>query len=389
MRLPILEDEPFADILAAELSFRSSDYDNVDDTSTNWKYAMEWGPISALRFRAVYSEGFRAANIGELFGPWQLSAQQYNDPCVNWGQVTDANVRANCAADGLAEDFQLSSNQASSILGGNPDLEPEESESWTFGIVIAPEDILPNFSISIDYFHIEITNAVGTAGTNNIITGCYESANFSSAWCDMIPGPTHPFVGDAPHNTSPYRDAIGAVSGVMLTNANLADYETQGWDFAINYVWEFGASYLDMGVMGTYLDKYDYTPFQGADLVQLAGKFGEDQFTANPATFNEWRLNFNFLYVMGDWSFSWSPRWMDATMDENADAANAYNEAEAIWYNDIQATYDWNNWSFALGVRNLLDEDPPYVTNYDDMNTIQFSYDTAGRYFYGRVKYSF
>ena len=388
VRLPILEGATFADVLATELSVRMSDYSNLEDTTTNWKYALEWGPIPSLRFRAVYAEGFRGASIGEMFGPQTLSAQQYNDPCVNYGSGANPTVTANCQADGLPPDFQLSSNQATSIFGGNPDLEPEESESLTVGVVITPEN-LQNLTASLDYFNIKITNAIGTAGTDNVITGCYNSPNFDSHWCDLMPGPTHPLVGAAPHPTSPYRNSLSAVSGVLLTNANLADYETEGVDFAVNYVWEFDDSELNLGVMGTYLMKYDYTPFEGADTVELAGFFGEDQFTGNPATFNEWKANFNFQYVMGDWSFTWAPRWFDSTMDINADESNAANKATSIWYHDIQATYDLDGWTFALGMRNALDEDPPYLSNNDDMNTINYSYDTAGRYFYARVGYTF
>jgi iron complex outermembrane receptor protein len=40
--------------------------------------------------------------------------------------------------------------------------------------------------------------------------------------------------------------------------------------------------------------------------------------------------------------------------------------------------------TFTVGARNITDEDPPYVTNYDDMNTLHYSYDTAGAYYYGR-----
>ena len=72
-----------------------------------------------------------------------------------------------------------------------------------------------------------------------------------------------------------------------------------------------------------------------------------------------------------------------------ADVANAENFAGAIWYHNVQATYNLNHWNFALCVRNLFDEDPPYMTNWSDMNTINSSYNTAGRYFYGRVSYSF
>ncbi len=387
MRFPILEDKTFADILAAEISVRRSDYSNLDDTTTNWKYALEWGPIPALRFRTVYSEGFRGASISELFGPQQLSAQNYNDPCINYGSGANATVAANCAADGLPGDFMVGTTQATSILGGNPNLKPEESESLTFGIVIAPES--SPLTITLDYFDIEITDAIGTAGTNNIITGCYESPNFSSSWCDLITGPTNPLVNEAPHPTSPYRQSNGSISGVLLTNANLADYETKGYDFSINYSWEFTTSQLNLGVMGTYLDKYNYTPFEGADVVQMAGYFGEDGWLGTTATFSKWKANFNLNYIMDNWGFTWAPRWFDSTMDIDADAANAVNKAKAMWYHDVQVTYDYNNWTFAVGVRNLLDKDPPYVTNYDDMNTINASYDTAGRYLYGRAVFRF
>jgi len=388
MRIPILQGVAFADVLAVEVSARYSDYSNQEKSTTNWKFAAEWAPVRAVRFRGVYSEGFRSPNITELFQPQTLSALQYNDPCVNYGTSGNAVVAANCASEGLAPDFQLSSNQVTTIIGGNENLKPEESESITFGLVWTPETI-PNLTGSIDYFKIEITEAIGTAGVDNIITGCYESPNFSSPWCDLMPGPTYPLVGAAPLPGSDYRNSISAVSGVMLTNANLADYETEGVDFALNYAFDAGPGQLNLGVMGTWLNKYDYTPFEGAELVQLASRFGFDQFLQLPAVFPEWKVNFNFAYYMGNWSFSWIPRWFSETEDVNADDSNAQNFATAMWYNDIQATYDLGGWNFALGVRNLLDEDPPYVTNNDDMNTINASYLTAGRYFYGRVTYTF
>jgi iron complex outermembrane receptor protein len=388
MRLPFLEGRTFADLLAAEISVRRSDYSNLEDATTNWKFALEWGPIPSLRFRGVYAEGFRSANISELFGAQQLSAQNYSDPCINYGTAANATVAANCAADGLPPDFVVSSDQATSVTGGNPDLLPEESESITIGMVWTPESI-EGLTASLDYFKINITDGVGTAGTNNIISGCYNSANFSSPWCDLMPGPTHPLVGAAPSPTSPYRDSIDSVSGVLITNANLADYETEGIDFALNYLWDLSGSQLNLGMMGTYLKRLDYTPFEGADTVELAGFFGEDVFTLSSATFNTWKVNFNFQWYINDWTVGWTPRWFDATTDINADDANAQNKAKSIMYHDIQGSYNLRNWNFAAGVRNLANTKPPYVSNNQDMNTINNSYDTAGRYFYGRISYTF
>jgi iron complex outermembrane receptor protein len=388
MRLPVLQGVTMADILAAEVSVRRSDYSNLEKSTTNWKFALEWAPTSALRFRGVYSEGFRAASIGELFFPQQPAIRFYNDPCENYGTSGNAVVAANCASEGLPPDFQLGFDEGTFIFGGNPDLEPEESESITVGLVWAPESI-PNLTGSIDFFNIQITSTIVEAAGSNIINGCYDEPNFSSAWCDLIPGPTHPLVGEAPLPGSNFRNSLGNLSGILATQVNLADYETQGIDFALNYSFEAGPGQLSLGVMGTYLDRYHFTPFAGADRIELAGFFGPDQFTGGVATFPTWKVNFNFQYYMGNWSFAWIPRWFDKTESQYADDANAENFAKAIWYHNVQATYDLNHWNFALGVRNLFDEDPPYVTDNGDMNTIHFSYDTAGRYFYGRVSYSF
>ena len=119
--------------------------------------------------------------------------------------------------------------------------------------------------------------------------------------------------------------------------------------------------------------------------------FGEDNWEAGPATFPEWKFNFVFNYTMGDkWIFTWAPRTFSDTEDVNGNPGNAQNTAEGLWYHDVQATYNiTKDISFTLGARNLMDEDPPYVTNYDDMNTIQFSYDTYGRYYYGRLIFRF
>ena len=90
-------------------------------------------------------------------------------------------------------------------------------------------------------------------------------------------------------------------------------------------------------------------------------------------------------YSRDFWGVSWIPRWIDSAQDIFASEANMVNSVPSIWYHDFQGWVNWKNFDFTLGVRNAFDEEPPYMTNYDDMNTIQFTYDTAGRYYYFRV----
>jgi iron complex outermembrane receptor protein len=385
VQLPILTGAAFAEILALEASVRSSDYDTAVGTTTNTKFAIEWAPISDVRFRAVYSEGFRAPSIGELYAPEQLSAQQYNEPCLDWGLSTNAIIRANCAADGLPEDFNLTSTQGTMNIGGYDQLEAEESESTTFGIVITPE-ALPDLVATIDYFDIEITDAVGIAGTDNVVTGCYNSENFSSPLCALIEGPAA--VGASPHHTSPRRDALATVTGARLTNANLATFNTTGIDFNVDYSWDLDMGQLAVNLNGTFLEEYSYTLFAGAPEVTLEGKFGEDQWFGSPAAYPEWKTSIGATFTRGDWQVGGTARYMSEVDDVFADPGNLENTADAIWYVDVNGVYEWNQWTFSGGVRNLFDEDPPYVTNNDDMNTIMMTYDTAGRYFYARVGFA-
>jgi iron complex outermembrane receptor protein len=383
--LPILSGAPMAEILTVEASARWTDVDFLADSESVVKGAIEWAPISDIRFRATYAEGFRAPNISELFLGQQQSAESYTDPCRNYGTSgVDATTVANCQADGLAPDFNLATFQVTTLQGGNPDLKPEFSESLTFGIVFTPS-FLEGFSVSIDYFDIEITDAVGTAPSSEVVSACYASAGFSDPLCDLLVGPSFPGVDETPSATAPARrNSNQQVSGILQTGANLATYETSGIDFQFDYGFETGFGMIDLRLVGTYLDSYDYLPFAGGEVIKTAGFFAGDPAYGNPAAFAEIQTNFSVSLTRDDWGANVTARYMSATDDIDAAPGNLSNTADAITYFDMQGYYNWERFSLTAGVRNLTDEDPPYVTAYDDMNTLQFSYDTQGRYYYVR-----
>lgn len=384
--VPILSGAPMAEVLTLEGSVRWTDVDFLSGSNSVFKVAAEWAPVEDVRFRATFSEGFRAPNIGELFLGQQQSAESYTDPCRNYGTSgTDANTIANCQADGLAPDFNLATFQATTLQGGNPNLEPETSESFTFGIVIQPR-VLENLTITLDYFDIKIEDAVGTAPTSEVISSCYSSAGFSDALCALIVGPAFPGVDETPSPGAPGRRNTNLqISGVLQSEANLSTYETSGVDFQVDYGFNTGFGLVDLRVSGTYLEAYDYLPFAGGETVKLAGNFGGDPAFGNPAAFSEWQVNYSARLTRENWGANIIARYQSETDDIDAAPANLENTADAITYFDIQGYYTWENTTFTAGVRNLTDEEPPYVTAYDDMNTLQFSYDTQGRYYYARV----
>jgi iron complex outermembrane receptor protein len=388
--LPILTGAPMAEVLTLEASGRYTDVDFLEDTESVYKVAVEWAPIEDLRLRTTFSEGFRAPNIGELFLGQQQSAETYTDPCRNYGTSgVDATTVANCQSDGLAPDFNLATFQATTLQGGNPNLLPETSESLTFGIVLTPS-FLEGLSVSIDYFDIEITDAVGTAPTSEVISACYASSGFTDPLCALIVGPSFPGVDETPSPAAPTRrNSNLQISGIIASNANLSTYETSGIDFQVDYGFETGIGLIDLRVTGTYLDTYDYLPFAGGETVQLAGFFGGDPFYGSPVTFAQWQTNFGVTLTRDNWGGNLTARYQSETDDISGAPGNLSNIADAITYFDIQGYYNWNEVTFTLGMRNLTNETPPYVTAYDDMNTLNFSYDTQGRYMYARASLNF
>jgi iron complex outermembrane receptor protein len=376
---PILAGVPFAERLTFTAAIRGSDYSNQSKTATNTKFGFEWEPIEGLLTRATIAEGFRAPGITELFSPQEQSALSYTDPCWDYGLSSNATLKANCAADGLPADFN-SDTQSNAIVGGNPELEPEESESFTAGIVYSG---IEDFTVAFDYFDIKIEKGIGTAGVDNIANECYNSVAFSSPLCALIKGGKYGPLDTPPHPTSPRRNVSEVLSGVLVTNANLSTFETSGIDFDLSYNMDLIGGTFTTTLNGTYLMAYDYTLTAGSSTVEAAGMVAADQWEGNPAVFAEWRTNLGFNFSTDDYSANLTMRYQSAGDDISATDTTLDTVADAVVYTDIQGTYFINDtYTVSAGVRNLFDVKPPYMSNYDDSNTVNYSYDLPGQYLY-------
>ena len=136
-----------------------SDYSTSGSTTT-FKGGVNWKPVKALRLRGSYAEGFRAPQIGELFGTQSRFDQTISDPCSNDSTaplnssndptVTGQLHRARRSRRGS---YQQANPQISVIVGGNEDLKPETSKSWIFGGVFSPAIIPGPFDRSESLQH--------------------------------------------------------------------------------------------------------------------------------------------------------------------------------------------------------------------------------------------
>ncbi len=390
LQVPVLADAFLAQSLNLDLAVRYSDYDTFGDT-TNHKVGIEWRPSDNLLIRGTQSTAFRAPSTSDLFAGTSDNSPEVVDPC-------NTNPTPFCIADGVpAAGFEPIGDQLSSTRGGNPDLEPEEADTFTFGVVYTPE-FVEGLELTVDYWDIELTNAISTIGEQVILNQCASSG----LNCDLITrfGPDS---GSLYGNSSDIDDRTTNVGGVL----------SQGYDMNVRYALETDMGKWRFNVDATFYDTYDKTLSDGS-VVSHAGNFIRNGGDGN---FPEWKSNFNVNFTAAEWQASWTMRYIgsveekigfesvdstDPTMDSNAEVAaglysgyrfedtfnengsdagvNVYRDIDEQIVHDLRFTYFYENYSVSLGLDNVFDEDPPYAdTGFND-NTDPRTYNTQGRH---------
>jgi outer membrane receptor protein involved in Fe transport len=109
------------------------------------------------------------------------------DPCSAENIQNNVNFAKNCAAAGLQPGFVANTNASiTGTTGGNPNLDPEKSISYTGGLVIQPP-IVPNLAITLDYYSIKIKNAITQVAAQDVINNCFASgAGLDPQFCDLL-----------------------------------------------------------------------------------------------------------------------------------------------------------------------------------------------------------
>ncbi|MGZ3377117.1 MAG: TonB-dependent receptor domain-containing protein, partial [Phenylobacterium sp.] len=395
-RIPLVSDMPLAKEISLELGYRFSDYSSVGDTNT-YKIAGEWEVIDGLRLRGGYNRAVRAPNITELFQTQTVGLDGNQDPCAG---LTAANpLVATCASIFHLTTAQVlaieknPANQYNGQSGGNPNLKPETSDTYTAGVVWQPS-FAPGLNLSADYFNIKVDSFIGGIGANLILNQCIASGSGASSYCQLVHR-------DA--NNSLFLSPQGFVQDTTLNTGSL---KTSGVDFNASYRTDLSAIGLgDNGsvsasLVGTWLDTLVTQPLPGGASYDCKGLYGLVCGIPAPEWRHKARLTWNTPYSYGDWlkSLALSVEWryfakvgLDA-YDSNPQLNSPGNQftieknLPAQNYIDLTANFTvHNNLNFRVGVQNVFDKDPPLVgTNcaatFCNGNTYPQVYDALGRY---------
>lgn len=365
--VPVIAEMPFIQQLDIEAAVRSSDYDTIGSTTAS-KIGLNWAISDDLRIRASSSISVRAPNLSELFSPGVTTGAFLIDPCditqINLGTSSRA---ANCAALGIPVGWANpnAANAKQLITGGNPDLTEEESDSFTFGLVITP-DAIKGLSLSIDYWDIEITDAIGSFGASDIIKKCVDSPSLANNFCPMIT-----------------RDGQLSIERINVSRINVGRLNASGIDFGGAYGFDIAGGDLSINLNGSFLMEHEEL-IDGSDPTSL---FINRNDPNNPKL----RSNLNLTYQQGPLSLGLNTRYIGSTIyDPNAltDETSDKPLVPSRVYNDLIIGYEFENEIRITGtITNIGDVNPPRIG--DLFLGVRGNYDNTGRFISLRASYSF
>lgn len=384
--------------LELELGFRWSDYDNAGSVET-WKAGINWQLNDSVRFRSMLQHAVRAPNNRELF---QAQFSEFGsfvgnfdvDPCsASQDPVGNGNAEK-CILQGLSES-QLGVFEAQLfyptefVLGGNPGLVPEASDTFTIGMVVTPVS-LSGLTFTIDYYDLEVEDTIGPVDSTLV---CFDPLNAGGVFCENL-----------------QRDGSGNVFKLTELIQNRGVLATDGIDFQVNYVTDLPAKLslfgdfasLSLSTVWTHVLSLKSQENIVTEVRECAGLFGWP--CANfgtVGTFPENRMLTNINYGSGpfDAHLTWS--WIDG-MDNAAPlgACTVFGYCPPVlavpsissWnYLDLGLAWQWDNGLLVrFGINNLTDKDPPLLADQGgELNTDHIMYDVYGRSYYINLRYEF
>ena len=301
----------------------------LDQTSTGewntiYSLAGTWRPIKPLLLRGNYTRSIRQPSVTELFLGGQPAFTGVTDPCAsaNIGAgLVPATRRANCQAAVIAAGLATDATSANAFLNsyvpsganisgtfsGSPGLSPERGESYTFGGVFEPRDLIPGLRIAADYINVKVRDQIIPTTIVTALQLCYDSPTFPDTSAQVGVNACS-FFNRIPSTAAERRFEVdnGFNSGFI----NLGTLQVK----AINGTVEYGTDLS--GLFGEGAGRFEFfgNVYHLMDYLSAPdGNLANAQQSAGTFARPEWELQLRGRYENGGFFGQWTWNWQDAT----------------------------------------------------------------------------
>jgi outer membrane receptor protein involved in Fe transport len=389
--VPLIGNGPaIATHLNLELGGRVSDWDIKGVGSVDsYKALIDWGIGKNFRIRGGYNKAQRAPNLSELFT--ERTQLFGGAPSIVGDQCATANVAgpysANAAVSGAAQ-AASTKKICQALMGtlgsaafyntappgqgtnapnggtgiqnqlGNPDLEQEDANTWTLGLVA---NVAKNWTLAVDYYTIEIKSMIALEGIDSVYGRCLSLASNPSGdpnapGCQQIfRDPTN---GNAANIDLPYTNKGRAqVDGVDI-NLNWSTMALGG-NFSLNSVMNYnlGSKTQDSPTSTTF----DWAGTSGCALQIQCQGFTYRVFTTVNYFRNAWGVSLRHQYWPSINPGPCATPLSTPTACSGAEATGTgFGVKSSYQLFSLSGSYRFGQkYTLRMGIDNLLDKDPP------------------------------
>lgn len=345
--VPLLDDSPLGERLELNGAVRRTDY-STSGVVTTWKAGLTYDITNSLRLRGTRSRDIRAPSLNDLFAPSSQFVNAFLDRSQP-GSPQVPNITLN---------------------GGNPNLTPEIADTWTAGGIYRPS-WLSGLSLSVDWYKIDIRDAITAIGGQLLIDLCYgfnRPAN-PSACASIIPAP----------------GAVGLANATLLTSGvNANNVAVEGVDYEASYrapLSRISTSLpgsINLRLLVTQRLK-DETNLPGDSVPPALGTVGS----------LKWRGLFTASYNVGPSTTTLTTRYLGPGKITNQPETSrtgipaAFNKVDPVWYFELAQNYDVKIGGTTVtlfgAIENLFDRKPEPIPSSGTSFGTGAPYDLLGR----------
>ena len=327
---------PVTDWLEIDAAVRADNYSDFGNaTSPRIGAAMRIPGYEQIALRASWGQGFRAPDMSDLYGLTSFSAESGKD---YWG------------CEQVGQD-PCPTRQFDTYIGSNPNLEAEESETFSIG---GDWDFMDNWMAGMTYWNLKLINSIEYTSAQDQLNVDFQSGG---------------------NNPAVQRDANGSVLEIAAGFQNgVTDFEKDGLDFFVKGSIETGFGNFLFAMNASKYLSYDY------ELTYGTGELGD---AAGTLGFPEWRSNGYVSWTMDSWNAALSVDYIGESEAKIGD--DTYDGWHTI---NASVGYDVGSYgSIELGASNITDEDP--LLDAGGYMVDEYQYPITGRVIYAEYTLEF
>jgi outer membrane receptor protein involved in Fe transport len=347
--VPVLRNVFLVKSLDLNAAIRETQY-QISGTARTWKLGATYAATDDVKFRVTRSQDIRAPKLNELY------TSQFETFSAVIIPTTGENVTVH------------------DLTGGNPNLKPEVAQTLTTGVVFTPT-FVPGLRASVDFYKIDIKDAISTLQPQTIVNLCYQG---DTALCSLLT-----------------RNAAGTITAVNLTNINIAQLSETGVDVETSYLLPLSTFGVDTGATLRFRalinNVQTLKAFNGTTNIDYAGDVGGN----NPYGLPKWRGQVNITYEQGPFAADLANRYVGKGNYDNTQLTSYnVNNIPSVDYVNLSLQYTtrpggMDMLQYFIKINNLLNKAPPIdpVQFFANIQTNPALYDVIGRMFYAGVRF--